>query len=52
MWSDVSRRLGAFFPTLILLAALGATPVQAQVAPEVLENAESLVSEVYDMVSA
>jgi hypothetical protein len=49
---DVWRRLGAFFLTLILLAALGATPLQAQVAPEVLENAESLVSEVYDMVSA
>ncbi|UCC82155.1 MAG: hypothetical protein JSW46_14345 [Gemmatimonadota bacterium] len=52
MWLDVSRCWETSFVTLVLVAGSSATPLQAQVAPEVLETAEGLVSEIYDMVSA
>ena len=37
--------------TLILMAGSGAMPLQAQVAPQALETAEGVVTEIYDLVS-
>jgi hypothetical protein len=51
MWFDVSRRWRVSFVILILLVGSGTMPLQAQVAPEVLETPEGVVTEIYDLVS-
>jgi len=48
---DVSRCRVASIVTVILMAGSGTTPLQAQVAPEVMETPEGVVTEIYDMVS-
>jgi hypothetical protein len=48
---DVSRRWAATLITLMLMASSSTTPLQAQVAPEVLATPEGMVNEIYDMVS-
>lgn len=48
---DVSKRRAATLITLMLAASSSATPLQAQVAPEVVATPEGLVNEIYDMVS-
>jgi hypothetical protein len=51
MWIDVLKRCKSLSVAMALMAGSGAAPLQAQVAPEVLETAEGVVTEIYDMVS-